>query len=198
MKVKEESEKAGLKLNFQKTWHLVPLLHGKYMGKQWKQWQTSKITVDGDCSHKIKRRLLVRRKAITNLDSVLKSRDIALPTKVCRVKAMVFPVVMYECESCTIKKADCQRIDAFKCAVGEDSWESFATSRRSTHWILNEINTEYSLDCPIFIGQMLKLQYFGHLMWRVTHWKRPSCWERLRAGGEEGNRGWDGRMASLT
>ena len=94
-------------------------LHGKKMGKQWKQCQTlffggSKITADGDCSHEIKRRLLLGRKVMTNLDSILKSRDITLPTKICLVKAMVFPVVMYGCESWTVKKAECQKIDAFE------------------------------------------------------------------------------------
>ena len=96
------------------------------MGKQWKQCQTlfwggSKITADGDCSHEIKRHLLPGRKVMTNLDSILKSRDITLSTKVCLVKAMVFPVVIYGCESWTIKKAECRRIDAFDCGVGEDS-----------------------------------------------------------------------------
>ena len=114
MKVKEESEKVGLKLNIQKrrSWHLVPSLHEKQMGKQWKQCQTlflggSKITADGDCSHEIKRRLLLGRKVMTDLDSILKSRDITLPTKVRLVKAMVFSVVMYGCESWTMKKAEC-------------------------------------------------------------------------------------------
>ena len=110
MKVREESEKVGLKLNIQKTKIMVPSLHGKQMGKQWKQCQTifwgSKITADGDCSHEIKRRLLLGRKVMTNLDSILKTRDITLPTKVCLVKAMVFPVVMYGCESWTVKKAE--------------------------------------------------------------------------------------------
>ena len=95
------------------------------MGKQWKQCQTiflgSKITADGDCSHEIKRRLLLERKVMTNLDSILKSRDLTLPTNVLLVKAMVFPVVMYACESGTIKKAECQRIDTLNCGVGEDS-----------------------------------------------------------------------------
>ena len=120
MKVKEESEKVGLKLNIQKirSWHLVPSLLGKSMGKQWKQWKTifggSKITSDGDCSHEIKRRLLLGRKVMTNLDSILKGRDMTLPTKVCLVKVMVFPVVMYGCESWTIKKAERRKIDAFE------------------------------------------------------------------------------------
>ena len=120
MKEKEESEKADLKLMFKelRSWHQVPSLYGKWMGKQWKQWQTiflsSKITADGYCSHEIKRCLLLGRKVITNLDSILKSRDITLPIKVHLVKAMVFPVVMYGCESWTIKKAECWRIDAFE------------------------------------------------------------------------------------
>ena len=113
MKVKEESDKVGLKLNIQKTkiMHPVPSLHGKQMGKQWKQCQTilggSKITADGDCNHETKRRLLLGRKVMTNLDSILKSRDITLPTKVHLVKAVVFPVVMYGCQSWIVKKAEC-------------------------------------------------------------------------------------------
>ena len=120
MKVKEESEKAGLKLNIQKTKIMAsgPITSWQQMGKQWKQCQTiflgSKITADGDCSHEIKRRLLLGRKAMTNLDSMLKSRDITLPTQVHIAKAMVFPVVMYGCETWTIKIAERRRIDAFE------------------------------------------------------------------------------------
>ena len=121
-------EKAGVKLSIQKTksWHPVPSLHGKYMGKQWKQCQTlllggSKITADGDCSHEIKRRLLLGRKVVTNLDSIFKSRDITLPTKVCLVKTMVFPVVMCGCESWTVKKAEHRELILLNCGVGEDS-----------------------------------------------------------------------------
>ena len=120
MKVKEESEKDGLKLNIQKTKIMAssPITSGQIDGKQWKQRfflvGDSKITVDGDCSHEIKRCLLLGRKAMTNLDSILKSRDITLPIKVRLVKAMVFPVVMDGCESWTIKKAECRRIDAFE------------------------------------------------------------------------------------
>ena len=122
----------------------------------------SKITTDGDCSHEIKRRLLLERKAVTNLDSILKSRDVTLPTKVCLVKAMVFPVVMYGCESWTIKKAECQRIDAFElwCCrrrLLRVPW----TARRSNQSILKEISFEYSLEELML---KLKLQYFGHLM----------------------------------
>ena len=120
-KVKEESEKVGLKLNIQKTKMMAsgPITSWQIDGKQWKQGQTlfwggSKITANGDCSHEIKRHLLLGRKAMTNLDSIFKSRDITLPTKVCLVKAMVFLVVMYGCESWTIRKAECQRIDAFE------------------------------------------------------------------------------------
>ena len=139
------------------------------MGKQWKQCQTlfffgSKITVDGDYSHEIKRCLLLGRKVMTNLDSILKSRDITLPTKVRLVKAMVFPVVMYGCESWTVKKAECQRIDAFELWC----WRRFLRvpwiARRSNQSILKEISPRCSLE-----GLMLKLklQYFGHLMWRA-------------------------------
>ena len=121
----------------------------------------SKITADGDCSHEIKRRLLLGRKAMTNLDSILKSRDITLPTKVCLVKAMVFPVVMYGCESWTIEKAERQRIDAFELWCWTRLLRVPWTARRSNQSILKEINAKYSLE-----GLMLKLklQYFGHLM----------------------------------
>ena len=144
----------------------------------------SKITADGDYSHEIKRRLLLGRRTMTDLDSILKSRDITLPTKVCLVKAMVFPVVMYGCESWTIKKAEHRRIDAFEgCGVGEDSWVPW-TVRRSSQCILKEISPEYSLE-----GLMLKLklQYFGHLM-RRTH----SLEKTLMLGKIEGGRrrGW--------
>ena len=118
MKVKEESEKVGLKLNIQKlrSWHLVPSLHGKQIGKQCQTlfWGTPKSLQMVICSHEIKRRLLLGRKVMTNLDSIFKSRDITLPTKVRLVKAMVFPVVMYGCENWTVKKAEHRRIDAFE------------------------------------------------------------------------------------
>ena len=117
----------------------------------------SKSTVDGDCSHEIKRCLLLGRKAVINLDTILKSRDISLLTKVPVVKAKIFPVVMYECESWTKKKVEHQIIDALNCGAGEDSW----IARRSNLSILKEINPEYSLE-----RLMLKLQYFGHLMGR--------------------------------
>ena len=137
------------------------------MGKQWKQCQTdfiflgSNITADGDCRLEIKRRLLLGREVITNLDSILKSRDITLPTKVHLVKAMVFPVVMYGYESWTIKKAECQRIDAFELWCWSRLLRVPWTARRYNQSILKEINPGYSLE-----GLMLKLkfQYFGHLM----------------------------------
>ena len=119
----------------------------------------SKITADGDCSHEIKRRLLLGRKAMTNLDNILKSRDVTLPTKVRLVKAMVFPVVVYGCKNWTIKKAECQRIDAFELWYWRRLLRVPWIARRSNQSILKEINPEYSLE-----GLMLKLQYFGHLM----------------------------------
>ena len=124
----------------------------------------SKITADGDCSHEIKRCLLLGRKVMTNLDSMLKSRDITLSTKVRLVKAMVFPVVMYGCESWTIKKAECQRIDAFELWCWRRLLRIPQTARRSNQSPLKEISPEYSLE-----GLMLKLksQYFGHLMGRT-------------------------------
>ena len=156
---------------------------------------SSKITADGDCSHEIKRCLLLGRKAMTKLDSIFKSKDITLPTKVHLVKAIVFPVVMYGCESWTIKKAEHWRIDAFELWCWRRLLRLPWTERRSNHSILKEISPGCSLE-----GMMLKLklQYFGYLMRRVTHWKRLWCWEGLGAGGEGDDRGWDGWMASPT
>ena len=152
-------------------------------------------TADGDCSHEIKRCLLPGRRVMTNLDSILKSRDITLLTKVHLVKAMVFPVVMYGCESWTVKKAEHWRIGAFELWCWRRVLRVPWTARWSNQSILKEISSEYSLEGLIL---KLKLQYFGHLMQRLTHWKTPWCWERLKAGGEEDDRGWDGWMASLT
>ena len=139
------------------------------MGKQWKLsdfifWGGSKITADGDCSHEIKRHLLLGRKVMTNLDSILKSRDITMPTKVHLVKAMVFPVVMYGCESWTVKKAERQRIDAFELWCWRRLLRVPWTARRSNQSILKEISRGISLE-----GMMLKLklQHFGHLKQRV-------------------------------
>ena len=125
----------------------------------------STITADGDCSHEIKRHLLLGRKAMTNLDSILKSRNITSPTRVHIVKAMVFPVVMYRCESWTIKKAECQRTDAFKLWCWRILLRVPWTARRSNQSILKEINPEYSLERLML---KLKLQYFGHLMQRAN------------------------------
>ena len=135
------------------------------MGKQWKQWLTiflgSKITADGDHSHEIKRCLLLRRKVMTNLDSIFKSRDITLPRKVSPVKAMVYPLVMYGCESWTVKKAEHRRIDAFELWCWRRLLRVSWTTQRSNQSVLKEISPEYSLE-----GLMLKLklQNFGHLM----------------------------------
>ena len=141
----------------------------------------SKITGGGDCSHEIKECLLLGRKAMTNLESILKSRDITLPSKVCLVKAMVFPVVMYGCESWTIKRAECWRIDAFELWCWRRLLRVPWTARRSNQSILKEISPECSLE-----GLMLelKLQFLATWCEELTHWKRPWCWERLRAGGE--------------
>ena len=135
----------------------------------------SKITADDDCSHEIKRCLLLGRKAVTNLDSILKSKDITLPTKVHLVKTMVFPVVMYGCESWTIKEAKCRRTDAFELWCWRRLLRVPWTARRSNQSILKEIIADYSLD-----GLMLKLklQYFVHWCEELTPWKRPWCWER--------------------
>ena len=170
------------------------------MGKQWKQCQTlffwgSKITADGDCSHEIKRCLLLGRKAMANLDSILKSRDITLSTKVHLVKAMVFPVVMYGCESWGIKKSEQQRIDAFELWCWRKLLRVPWTARRFIKSILKEISPERSLEG---LTLKLKLQYFGHLMQRADSLKKPWYLERLRAGGEGDDRGWAGLMASLT
>ena len=153
--------------------------------EQWETlfWGCSKITADGDCSHKIKRHFLHGRQAMINLDSILKSRDITLPTKVCLVKAMVFPVVMYGCESWTVKIAEHWRI-AFELWCWRRLLRIPWTARRSSQSILKEISPEYSLE-----GLMLKLKLqFGQLMWSLTHLRKPWCWERLKAG-EGDNKG---------
>ena len=149
----------------------------------------SKITADGDCSHEIKRRLLLGRKVMTNLDSIFKSRDITLPTKVSLVKALVFPVVMYGCESWTVKKAECRRIDAFELWCWRRLLRVSWTARRSNQSILKEISPGISLE-----GMMLKLKllYFGHLMRRVD-----SLEKTLMLGGIRGRRRGRPRMRRL-
>ena len=168
MKVKEENEKAGLKLNIQKTKNMAsgPITLWQIDGETMETvtdfiFLGSKITADGDCSHEIKRCLLLGRKAMTNVDSILKIRGITLLTKVHLVKAMVFPVVMYGCESLTIKKAEHQRIDAFEKWCWRRVLRDPCTARRSNQSILKEISPEYSLE-----GLMLKLnlQYFVYQM----------------------------------
>ena len=187
LKVREDSEKVGLKLNIQKTKIMAsgPITSWEIDGETVETVSDfilggSKVTADGDCSHEIKRCLLLGRKVVTNLDSILESKDITLPTKVCLVKAKVFPGVMYGCESWTVKKAECQRTDAF----GLWCWRRLLrvpwTARRSNQSILNEISPGISLE-----GMMLKrkLQYFDHLMRRVD-----SLEKTLMLGGIGGRR----------
>ena len=187
MKVKEESEKIGLQLNIQKTQIMAsgPITSWQIDGETVETVSDfilggSKITANGDCSHEINRCLLLGRKVMTNLDSIFKSRDITLPTKVRLVKAMVFPVAMYGCESWTIKKAECQRIDAFELWYWRRLLRVHWTARRSNQSILREISPECSLE-----GLMLKLklQYFGRLMWRTDSFEKT-----LMLGKIEGRR----------
>ena len=176
MKLKEETEKVGLKLNIQKTKVMAsgPITSWQIDGETVETvtdfiFGGSKITADGDCSHEIKRRLLLGRKVMTNLDSILKSRDITLPTKVRLVKAIIFPVVMYGCESWTIKKAEHQRIDAFELWCWRRLLRVPWTARKSNQSILKEISPEYSLE-----GLMLKVKllYFGHLIQRTDSFEK--------------------------
>ena len=186
MKVKEESEKVGLKLNIQKTKIMAsgPITSWQIDGKTVETvadfiFLGSKFTADGDCSHEIKRCLLFGRKVMTNLDSILKSRDITLATKVHLVKAMVFPVVMYGCKSWTVKKAERQRIDAFELWCWRRLLRVPWTARRSNQSILKEISPGCSLE-----GLMRKLQYCGDLMRRAD-----SLEKTLTLGGFGGRRG---------
>ena len=202
MKVKEESENVGLKLNIQET---TIMASGSITSLQIDRetvetvadviFLGSKINADSDCSHEIKWRLLLGRKAMTNLDSLLKSRDITLPANVHLVKAMVFPVVMYGCESWTIKKAECQRIDAFELWC----WRRFLrvpwTARISNQYILKEISPEYYSKDWYWSWNSKTLATWCE---ELTHLKGPWCWERLKAGEEGDNRGWDGCMVSPT
>ena len=185
MKVKEESEKVGLTLNILKTKIMAsgPITSCQIDRETMETMKDfiflgSKITADGNCSHEIKRRLLLGRKAMTILDSLLKNRDITLLTKVHIVKAMVFPVVMYGCESWTIRKAERRRIDAFELWCWRWLLRVPWTARRSNQSILKEISPEYSLE-----ELMLKLQYFGHLMSRTD-----SLEKTLMLGKTEGGR----------
>ena len=187
IKVKEESEKVGLKLSIQKTKIMAsgPIISWEIDGETVETVSYfilggSKITADGDCSHEIKRRLLLGKKVMTNLDNILKSRDITLPTKVCLVKAMVSPVVMYGCESWTVKKAERLRIDAFELWCWRRLLRVPWSARRCNQSILNEINPGISLERMML---KLKFQYFGHLMQRVD-----SLEKTLLLGGIGGRR----------
>ena len=155
----------------------------------------SKIIVDGDCSHGIERYLLLGNKAMAKLDSILKSRDITLPTKVLLVKVIVFPVIMYGYENWTKKRAECWRTDAFELWCWRRLLRVAGTARGSNQSILKEISPECSLE-----GFMLKLklQYFNYLMWRTDSLEKTLCWGGLKAGGEGDDRGWDCWMASPT
>ena len=190
MKVKEESEKVGLKLNIQKTKIMAfgPITSWQIDGETVETvsdfiFGGFKITADGDCSHEIKRRLLLGREVMTNLDSILKSRDIILPTKVHLVKAMVFPVVMYGCESWTIKKAECPRIDAFKLWCWRRLLRVPWTARRSNQSILKEISPECSLERLML---KLKLQSFGHLMQRADSFEKTLMLEKIEGRRRRG------------
>ena len=198
MKVKEESEKVGLKLNIQKRKIMASGLMTSWQIDGEKVETVSdfifwgfKITADGDCSHEIKRCLLFGRKVMANPDSILKSRDIALATKVHLVKAVVFPVVMYGCESWTVKKAECRRIDAFDLWCWRRLLRVPWTARRSNQSILKEISPGCSLE-----GMMmkLKLQYFGHLMRRVDSLEKTvmlgGIGRRRRGTTEDEMAGW--------
>ena len=187
MKVKEENENVGLKLNIQKTKIMAsgPITSWEIDGEIVSDFifMGSKITADGDCNHEIKRRLLLGRKVMTTLDSIFKSIDITLPTNVHLVKAMVFPVVMYGCESWTVKKAERRRIDAFELWCWRRLLRVPWTERRSNQSILKEISPGFSLEGMIL---KLRLQYFGHLMRRVDSLEKTL---RLGGIGSKGKRG---------
>ena len=184
----------------ERSWHLVPSFHGGQIDGETVEtvagfiFLGSKITADGDCSHEIKRHLFLGRKVMNNLDSILKSRDITLPTKVRLVMAMVFPLVMNGCESWAIKKAEHQRFDAFELWCWRRMLRVPWTARRCNQSILEEISPGCSLEGLLL---KLKLQYFGHLMWRTDLFEETLMLGKS-AGGEGDDRGWDGWMASLT
>ena len=202
MKVKEKTEKAGLKLNIQKMKIMTsgPITSWQ-IDRETMETVTdfiflgSKITADGDCSHEIKRCLLLGREVMTNLDSILKSRDITLPTKVCLVKAMAFPVVIYGCESWTIRKAQHRRIDTFELWCWRRLLRVPWTARRSNQSILKEISPNYSLE-----GLMLKLkpQYFGHLMQRTDSMEKTLMLGKIESRrGQQSMRWMDGITDSI-
>ena len=193
MKVKEDSEKVGLKLNIQKTTIIAcgPITSWQIDAETMETernfiFWVCKITADGDCSHKIKRCLLLRRKALTNLDSILKNRDITLPKKFHLVKAMVFLVVMYGCESWILNKTECQRIDAFELWCWRRLLRVFWTVRRKNQSILKEISPDYLLE-----GLMLKLklQNFGHLMQRPDSFEKTLILGKIQGWRRRDDRG---------
>ena len=193
MKVKEESEKVGLKLNIQKTKIMAsgPITSRQIDGETVETvsdfiFLGSKITVDGDCSHEIKRRLLIGRKVMTNLDSILKSRDITLSTKVRLVKAMGFSVVMYGGESWTMKKAECRSIDAFELWCWTRLLRVPWTARRSNQSILKEISPACSLEGGLMLK--LKLQYFVHLMGRADSYEKTLMLGKIEGRRRKGRR----------
>ena len=192
--------KVGLKLNIQKTKIMASGLTTSWQidGETMETVRDfiflgSKITADGDCSHEIERRLLLRRKAMTNLDSILKSRDITFWIKVHLVKAMIFPVVMYGCESWTVKKAENWKIDAFELWCWTRLLRALWTARRFNQSILKETSPEYSLE-----RRKLKLQYFGHLIRRTDSLEKTLMLGKIEGSGEGADKGWDGWMASPT
>ena len=200
MKVKEESEKAGLKLNIQK----MKIMASSPIISWWIDGETmvtvtdflflgSKITADGNCSHENKENLLLGRKTMSSLDNILKSREFTFPTKVCIVNTMVFPVVMYGCESWPVRKAQCWRIDAFKICCWRRLLRAPWTARRSSQSILNiqsTLNFHWKDWCWNWSSYVLVTQYK-----EPSHWKRPWSLERLKVDGEGDERGWDGWMA---
>ena len=191
MKVKDQSEKSSLlKLNIQKTKIIAsgPITSWQTDGETMETVAEftlfgTKITADGDCSHEIRKHLLLGRKAMTNLDSILKSRDITLPTKTHLVKAMVFPIVTYGCESWTIKKAECRRIDAFELWCWRTLLTVPWTARRFNQSILKEISPEYSLEVLML---KLKLQYFGHLLRRTDSLEKTLILGKIECGKRSG------------
>ena len=201
MKVKEESEKVGLKLNIQKPKIMAsgPITSWEIDGETVETvsdfiFGGSKIIVDDDCSHEIKRCLLIGRKFMTHLDSILKNRDITLPTKVCLVKATVFPVAMYECESWTVKKTECQKIDALELWCWRRLLRVPWTARRSNRSILKEISPGCSLE-----GLMLKLklQYFGHLIRRIDSLEKTLMLGGIRGRKRRGQRWLDMNLSKV-
>ena len=202
IKVKEESQKVGLKLNIQKTKIVAsgPITSWEIDGETVEAvsdftFLGSKITADGDCSHEIQRHLLLGRKVMINIDSILKSRDITLPTKVHLVKAMVFPVVTYGCESWTVRKVERWRTDAFELWCWRRLLRVPWTARRSNPSILKEISPGVHWKDWCWGWNSSTLATWCE---KLTHWKRPWFWEGLGERGEGDDRGWDGCMATLT